>query len=278
MKAHEKLIEYRNKYVNRPDEKINIEYLSMIDSVLDEYNYLKRKLEEYEKNAHFFRQFETTYLSRETMRDIENMQLELKDWLFSLYKYSMYNDRYFLEPKKKAEEIEMLIDLMSHFEFKITCIVDNFNYLQLFWNLIYTNIKSLPIEKQIIETCNNKTLNRIYDLSDLFKKKYNKSFSLCNSKDEIKQVLRNDYQTYLFKYIENIRELHTKLIPKKICCKTMITNDGKYIIEKPKIVMLDFSEKPTKLGYLIDNLFNMPDEVLNNDEWWQDLFYKELAI
>lgn len=250
----------------------------MIDGVLNEYNCLKRKLEKYEKNAHFFRQFETSYLSRETIQDIENMQLELKDWLFSLYKYSMYNDRYFLEPKKKAEEIEMLIDLISLFELKITYLVDNFNYLQLFWNLIYTHIQTLPIEKQIIETYNNKTLNRIYFLSDLFKKKYNRSFSLCNSKDEIIQVLRNDYQTYLFKYIENIRELHTKLIPKKIGCKTMITDDGKYIIEKPKIVMLDFSEKPTKLGYLIDNIFNIPDEVLNDDEWWKDLFNKELAI
>ena len=45
MEAHEKLIEYRNKYLNRADEKINTEYLSMIDSVLDEWNLIKSKVE-----------------------------------------------------------------------------------------------------------------------------------------------------------------------------------------------------------------------------------------
>ena len=79
MKAHEKLIEYRNKYVNRPDEKINTEYLSMIDSVLDEWNRLRRKIEEYEKReniAQFFRQFEETYLNAKNA-GFQNINVDL---------------------------------------------------------------------------------------------------------------------------------------------------------------------------------------------------------
>ena len=49
MEAHEKLIEYRNRYLNRVDEKINTEYLSMIDGVLDEWNFIKSKVEKIEE-------------------------------------------------------------------------------------------------------------------------------------------------------------------------------------------------------------------------------------
>lgn len=54
MKAHERLIEYRNKYINRADEKINTEYLSMIDSVLDEWNFIKSKVEKIEEQQKRF--------------------------------------------------------------------------------------------------------------------------------------------------------------------------------------------------------------------------------
>lgn len=281
MEAHEKLIEYRNRYINQADERIKQNYLSLIDSVLDEWNNLRRKIEEYEKReneAQFFRQFEETYLTRDTMRDIENMRLELKDWLFSLYKYSMYNDRYFLEPKKKAEEIEMLIDLAAHFERKIDNIVGNFSYIKTLWNLYYRKIKELPITEQILVTTNNKLLDRFEEIKTLFKNKYGNCFSFCHKDKEIEQVLRSSYQIYINKYIDHIKCLHNKLIPPKKNIEATITKDGIVVLEKPKIATIEVSKKPTKLDYLIDNLFNMPDEVLNDDEWWQDLFYNELAI
>lgn len=253
----------------------------MIDSVLDEWNILRRKIEEYEKReniAQFFRQFEETYLSASVMRDIDNMNEDIKNWIMSIYRITFDNDKYYLPTAEKAEEIEMLIELVEHFERKIDNIVGNFSYIKTLWNLYYRKIKELPITEQILVTTNNKLLDRFEEIKKLFKNKYGNCFSFCNKDEEIEQVLRNSYQLYIYKYIDNIKSLHNKLIPPKKNIEASITENGIVVIKKPKIATIEVSKKPTKLGYLIDNFFNMPDEVLNNDEWWQDLFYKELAI
>ncbi len=281
MDAHEKLIEYRNRYLNRADEKINQEYRSLIDSVLDEWNSLRRKIEEYEKRentAQFFRQFEETYLSASVMRNIDNMTEDIKNWIMSIYRITFDNNKYYLPTAEKAEEIEMLIELVEHFERKIDNIVGNFSYIEILRNIYYHKIKELPITEQILVTTNNKLLDRFEEIKKLFKNKYGNCFSFCNKDEEIEQVLRNSYQLYIHKYINNIKELHKKLIPQPINIKSTITKDGIVVLEKPKIAAIEKPKKPTKLGYLIENLFNIPDEVLNDDEWWQDFFYKELAI
>lgn len=253
----------------------------MIDSVLDEWNILRRKIEEYEKRentAQFFRQFEETYLSASVMRDIDNMNEDIKNWIMSIYRITFDNDKYYLPTAEKAEEIEMLIELVEHFELKIDNIVGNFSYIKNLWNLYYHRIKELPITEQILVTTNNKLLDRFEEIKKLFKNKYGNCFSFCNKDEEIEQVLRNSYQLYIHKYINNIKELHKKLIPQPINIKSTITKDGIVVIKKTKIATIEVSKKPTKLGYLIDNIFNIPDEVLNDDGWWKDLFNKELAI
>lgn len=251
----------------------------MIDSVLDEWNCLKQKIEEYEKredNIKFFNQFEETYLSESTMRNIDNMKDDIRNWIKSIYRITFDNDKYYLPIAQKAEEIEMLIDLINHFEYRIDNIISNFSYIKILWKCYYYKLKELPITEQILATTNNKLLERFEYIKRLFKNKYGNCFNFTNEDIEIEHVLRNSYQLYIHKYINNIKDLHKKLIPKKIGIKSTITKDGIVVLEIPRTIVS--SKKPTKLGYLIDNLFNMPDEVLNDDEWWLNLFNKELAI
>ena len=253
----------------------------MIDSVIHEWNILRRKIEEYEKRentAQFFRQFEETYLSASVMRDIDNMKEDIKSWIMSIYRITFDNDKYYLPTAEKAEEIEMLIDLVEHFERKINNIVGNFSYIKSLWNLYYHKIKELPITEQILVTTNNKLLDRFEEIKTLFKNKYGNCFSFCHKDEEIEHVLRSSYQIYINKYIDHIKCLHNKLIPPKKNIEATITENGIVVIKRPKIERIEVSKKPTKLSYLIDNIFNMPDEVLNDDEWWQDLFYKELFV
>lgn len=120
MKAHEKLIEYRNKYVNRPDEKINTEYLSMIDSVLDEWNFIKRKVEIIEEQHKRF----IKYFGIQNNFWVEKI-LTMNNIVYSFF------DRMVETYNLNANQIIELINIICYWELKTNAILSEYKFYLL---------------------------------------------------------------------------------------------------------------------------------------------------
>ena len=147
-------------------------------------------------------------------------------------------------------------------------------------------LDKLPIEEKILVRFNNKTIDRIFYITNLFKKKYKVSFELYDL-EYSRIALRNEYFYFIYKYKDSIADIHKKLFPEPTeptNLKSYYTKDGILVLEKPKIIMIKELEEKyekeknnSKLYYLIENYDNIPDEILDNDEWWNNLF-NEIAI
>lgn len=235
----------------------------MIDEAIEELYKVKS---EKEINL-FFNQYAYTTLPNHVIHKFEMLPTDTQQWIYHI---TLEDNR---TPEDKAIVLNQLIDIIKYFENKLDIIIHSFNIFRLLYRLYCQDIETLPITEKILTMDNNKTINRLYDIQNLFIEKYGRCFQFCNSNNSIEIVLRNSYREYIKKNYNYIPNLHNKLIP-KLNLQHSIVN-GSIVLEKPKIIV--FEPKETKLGYLITNIKNIPNDILENDDWWYNLF-NELVI
>lgn len=181
MEAHERLIEYRNKYLNRSDEKINQEYLSMIDSVLDEYRAIKIELErkeEYERRL-------TKYCGIRCIDRILNMNNII---------YSFFDDmvnKYDLNYK----QIFYLVHDISDWELRADAVLSEYQFYSTVQYLYITAHDTIKDDTEFLSWC---------EQLKQFSQKHNcKIICYINYKDYLNSCttflsnLRNKYFIYL---------------------------------------------------------------------------------
>lgn len=248
----------------------------MIDEAIKE---LEKVRKEKEVNS-FFLQFEYSLLDRESIYLFNKLPKDIQEWIKSIYSYSMYNDKFFLSQEEKAKEVTLLIDIVTEFECRVDNIISSFSSIFYLYHMYDSMLDKLPIKEKILATFNNKTKDRLYYITNLFKKKYKRCFDLWDL-EQTRRELRNEYIYFIDKYKENIADIHKKLFPKQpeIEFQPHYTDDGILVLEKPRIINIkDIEpEENTKLNYLIKNIEHLPNDILENDDWWNNLF-NELAI
>lgn len=132
MEAHERLIGYRNRYINQADEKINQEYLSLIDSVLDEWNFIKSKVEKIEEQHKRF----IKYFGVNNSFCID-MILKMNNIVYSFF------DRIVDTYNLNSTQIHELIHTIYYWEAKADAILSEYKFytlIQYFYIVNYNEV------------------------------------------------------------------------------------------------------------------------------------------
>lgn len=186
MEAHERLIEYRNKYINRADEKINTEYLSMIDSVLDEWNFIKSKVEKIkEQQKRFIKYFGVNN------RFCIDMILKMNNIVYAFF------DRIVDTYNLNSTQIHELIHTIYYWEAKSDAVLSEYKFYTLIHYFYIVNYN---------EILNNKEFMKWNEDKEQFSKQHKYRIEFCMTTDDYYRLCTTflgHLRTKYFSYIDN---------------------------------------------------------------------------
>lgn len=181
MDAHERLIGYRNRYINQADEKINQEYLSLIDSVLDEWRAIKIELEQK-------KEYERRLIKYCGIRCIDRI-LNMNNIIYSFFD-DMVN-KYDLN----YQQIFYLVHDISDWELKADAVLSEYKFYSTVQYLYITAYDAVKDNAEFLSWCEQlKQFSKKHNCKIMFYVNY-KDYD--NSYTTFLEILRNKYFIYL---------------------------------------------------------------------------------